>query len=127
MITPYTHEKHYEPLKKWLAHRGIKIPPRAMFSDFGYCVNDTAIGFLFKTNSRQAFIDNIAANPEKSKPERDLALRALYKELEDEARRCGYLLVTTLSNLETMKSRFENTGYRPFGTVTLFFKSLIGG
>lgn len=126
MITPYSHTMHYEMLKTWLTVRSMPTPEKDMFSDLGFCVDNTAIGFLFLTNSKQAYIDNIAANPEKSVNQRDRCINALINTLEAAARENGYKVVSVLANIPTMKKRFAWRGFRKHDDYSLFYK-FIGG
>lgn len=122
MIVPYAHEEHYQMLGHWLAHRGIPVPDKDMFSTFGYCVDDIAIGFLFFTNSKQAYIDNIAVDPTKDHWTRDNCIVFLLHALEQAAVDHGCKLVTVLGNLPTMKKRFEKLAFKPHGDYTLYAK-----
>lgn len=126
MIVPYSHAMHYNMLKSWLLFRNIPVPEKEMFSDLGFCVDGTAIGFLFLTNSKQAYIDNIAANPEKSETQRDKCLNVLINILEAAAKDNGYKLISVLANLPTMKKRFAWRGFRKHNDYSLFYK-FIGG
>ena len=124
MIVPYSHKSHYEMVKSWLAYRKMAPPEQRLFSTTGFVVDDTAIGFLMCTNSRQFYIDHIVANPKRSKSDRDKALRFLFKALEETAREAGALLVVVLANLPTMTRRISEMGYTKGGEYSLFFKQL---
>lgn len=126
MIERYTHDKHYDMVKQWLFFRGMGVPEKDMFSSYGLCVNNAAIGFLFLTNSKQAYIDNIAANPEKTEAERDHSLTTLIKALELAAIEKGSTFVSVLANIPTMKKRFVWSGYKKHNDYSLFYKN-IGG
>lgn len=127
MIEAYSHDRHYAMLGDWLRARGITIPPPRLFSDHGYCVDRTAIGFLFRhPNCGQAFIDNIAANPEATPGERDVALDTLLRQLAADARHAGCEAITILGNLPAMKRRFEKLGYRAHGDYTLYVQHFSG-
>lgn len=126
MIVPYSHTMHYDMLKSWLSSRGVDIPEKKMFSDHGYCVDNTAIGFIFFTNSKQAYIDNIAANPEKTEQQRDKCINALINTLETAAKENGYEMISVLANIPTMKKRFAWRGFRKHNDYSLFYK-FIGG
>lgn len=126
-VLPYSHALHYERVEAWLNARGQRIPDKALFSDLGCVVDGIAVGFLFLTNSRQAYIDHIAADPAAPKAKRDLALKFMLKFLEETAKETGALLVTTLTRNPSMARRLGEVGYtkheEDFG---LFFK-VVGG
>jgi len=126
MIVPYSHTMHYDLLKSWLAARGVEIPEKRMFSDYGFCVDNTAIGFIFFTNSKQAYIDNIAASPDKTENQRDKSLNVLINALELAAKENGYEMVSVLANIPSMKKRFAWRGFRKLNDYSLFYK-FIGG
>lgn len=130
MIEPYDHGTHIARLTAWLGKHGISVPDRRLFSDLGFVVDNAALGFLFLTNSKQAYIDHVAANPDVPVEKRDLALTELFEKLESLAREKGVLLVTALASLPTMKRRFEGRGYKVHGThgmFSLYYKTLEGG
>lgn len=125
-IKNYNHDDHYIMLEKWLNAKTLTIPPKSFFSDCGICVNNIAIGFLFKTNSKQAYIDHVAADPNSSYEDRQEALDFLFKYLEDIASKEGYEIITGLARLPTMKTRFEDNNYKIHNDYTLYYKILEG-
>lgn len=128
VVETYSNARHYEMVCRWLAHRGMPNPDKRLFSPTGFVVDETAVGFVMLTNSRQMYIDHIAADPTKTPKQRDVALCFLIKALEDIARSHGAILVTVLANLPAMKKRFEKLGYLKHGDYTLYFKQLgLGG
>lgn len=126
-IESYDHGTHIARLTSWLSKHGITVPDRRLFSDLGIVVDGTAIGFLFLTSSRQAYIDHVAADPGAPVEKRDQALTALFDTLEGVAKEKGCLLVTALAALPTMKRRFESRGYKAHGNFSLYYKTLEGG
>lgn len=125
IIDHYIHEKHFPLLADWLSRYGIKVPPRELFSDLGVVVDGCAIGFLFKGgNSKTAYIDHVAADPGIEPGRRGNALDELFAYLEGSARRDGYVMVTALASLPTMRRRFEGRGYTRHGEYGLYFKLL---
>ena len=111
-------------VKSWLAHRKMAPPEQRLFSSTGFVVDDTAIGFLMVTNSKQMYIDHIVANPARSSKERDEALKTLFHALEVAAREAGALLVTVLANLPVMSERLSKVGYHKHGDYSLYYKQL---
>lgn len=126
MIESYQHETHYELLSKWLSAYDFPAIPKQYFSDIGFCVDRTAIGFLFVTYGRQAYIDNLVMDREAPAPQREEAMITLLDLLERTAKHAGCELVTVLGKLPTMKRRFEQLGFRAVGDYTLYYKT-IGG
>lgn len=126
MIEKYEHEKHYSLVERWLLARGMKPQSKELFSNEGTVVNGNAIGFLFVTNSKQAYIDNFVSNPGASKEERDLALDELIENLEERAKFVGVKLLNVVTGLDSIKERFEKHGYLKNGNAPLYFK-YVGG
>ena len=112
MIEIYSHDQHYNLLRSWLAAHDIIVPPKDLFSDIGLCVNRKAIGFLFLTNSPQAYMDNIAADPKIDKSLRDSNLRVLTDALTAIAQQKGVKILNTLTSLATMKERLYDMNFK---------------
>lgn len=126
MTEVYSHKEHYERLCRWLAHHGIKQPDKEFFSDIGFCIDGIAIGFLFTTNSKLCYMDNVAADPD-AKPEvRELALDKLFRRIEIEACAHGKRLLIAACELPSLKLRLMNHGYQRHGEMTLFYKRFGG-
>lgn len=126
MIAKYEHDKHYTQLVDWLAHKNMPKPDPTFFSDCGYCIDGNAIGFLLKTNSRQCYLDHVAANPHVSREKRDLALNTLFHVIETKAKEEGFGLIIALSEIPSMKERLLDHSYRAYRDFTPFFKFLRG-
>ena len=124
MIVKYEHEKHYDSLVDWLAHKNMPKPDPSYFSDCGFCIDGNAIGFLFKTNSRQCYMDHVAANPHVDKEARDRSLDTLFRVIEVTAKEAGFGLIIALAELPSMKARFLDHSYRAYRDFTLFYKLL---
>ena len=124
LVERYSDKKHFYMLTRWLKARGVPEQDRHLFSDYGLCVDGIAIGFLFKTNSAYAYIDNAAADPEVSKETRDIAVRKLFLLLEAEAVKCGYKILFVLANLVTMEKRLRDIGYYEMGEYSYYAKRI---
>lgn len=122
MMEAYSHEKHYDKLRRWLRRRDIVVPPKEHLSRLGYCMDGIAIGFLLVTSAKQAFIDHIAADPDTTKIDRDSALVKLIRALEIDAFTIGMEVVTTLTQNPSMKSRLQDLGFNSMGEYSLYFK-----
>lgn len=125
-IQIYNNSDHYEMLCHWFIKRDLPIPKKEMLSDLGLVVNNTAIGFLFKTNSKTAYIDNIVTNPSMLSLERDNALKILLGDLILAAKKAEYSIITMLSNTPDMDNRLFKLGFSNFGIYSLYYKN-IGG
>ena len=79
---------------------------------------------MFLTNSRQAYIDHVAADPDATREKRGTALNHLIGRLEEKAKENKVLLVTALAKLPAMRRRFDGHGYTCYGDYGLYFKVL---
>lgn len=125
MIEVYEHSKHYLTICEWLAARGIPKPDRTLLSDTGIVVNRAAVGFLFMTNSKQCYLDHVAADPKASKEERDEALNILFDAIQDLAAADGYTVMIALSNLSPVNDRLTKHGFKTYKDFTLYYKLLV--
>lgn len=123
-IVLYNDKEHYDTLCTWMQRHDLQAPNPKMLSDFGMVVNKTAIGFLFMTNSKTAYIDNIVTNPVMKSQERHIALNLLLKNLEFAAKKNGYKLITVLSNQSDMDVRLFSLGFRSHGAYSLYYKEI---
>lgn len=126
-VEVYSHERHYRLLENWLCAYGLQIPHPSLFSDIGFVVDGIAIGFLFPTPSKQAYMDHVATDPYSNPRDRNLALNALFKNIETEATKRGFWMITALAKLPVMKQRFLHHQYEPYGDYTLFYRTLLEG
>jgi hypothetical protein len=124
MIRAFDMERDYDTLCGWLNHHRIADPDPHFFSDCGFVVDEKAIGFLFKTNSKSCYIDHVAADPAATPADRQLALLKLFRHLEETAKADGFDMITALAKLSAMKQHFEGRQFKPFGDFTLYFKFL---
>lgn len=124
VVEMYDHKRHAGVISKWLKAKNLTLPDERLLSPHGIIMNATAIGFLVKTDSKVAYIDHVATNPQATKEYRKESLDFLFKFLENEARRCGYLMVQALASLPIMRSRFENSEYSHYGEFGLYYKVL---
>lgn len=97
-------------------------PNKDLMSDVGLLINDAAMGFLFKTNSKVCFIDNLVTNKAKTSEERHNALNILLKNLDWMAKKSGFKAIQVLCDTPNMDKRLFELGYKSHGAWTLFFK-----
>lgn len=126
IIESYSQKEHLPLLTRWLKAHGLKPRPELLPADSGFVADGCAIGFLVRTNSRRAEIDNVAADPGVTPARRDAALKALFLHLEAMARSEGYLVITALATLPAMRRRFEGRGYARHGEYGLYHRNLGG-
>lgn len=122
MVKRYNPFLHFEKLQGWLPAFNIPVPNPDSLPEFGLIVDDIAIAFLVRTDCSQAYIDFVITDPRSEKLKRDRALKTLFLELETQAKREGFEVVTTLVNLPSHIERVKRLGYQAHGDFTLFRK-----
>lgn len=123
-VEKFDYEKHSPSVRTWLAARGMDLPHRRLLSDLGYVVGGKIVGFLFTTNSGQAYIDNVAADPKSSAEERAELIGVLLDVLEGSAREKGIDMITALASMPAVKDKLEHRGFAEHGEYTLYYKVL---
>lgn len=118
--------RHHDSLCAWMRAHKLPEPEPHILSDVGLIINNCAIGFLFKTNSKTCYIDNIVTNPLKKSGERHEALNMLLKNLDWMARKSGFEVITILTNTPEMDKRVGELGYKNHGAFSLFGKETGG-
>lgn len=123
---PYVHEKHYKLLCGWLWAKGIPAPNPQFFPVYGFIVDGCAIGFLVRTDSKQSYMDYVAADPDVAQRKRDEALNFLFRHVQEEARKQGFFGMTALADLPAMQVRLARHGFNKVRDFSLYFKFLGG-
>lgn len=119
MIREYT-DNDYEMVCDWLQAKDIPRPDKNFFSSIGCVADNAAVGFLFTTNSKICYLDNIAANPNVSSHLRSEAINKVICELQNKAKELGFEFAIVLADLPAMKSRFLSHGFTAFKNMTVF-------
>lgn len=114
--------KHRGMLERWLAHYCVPMPEDDVMSDLGYVADNIAAAFLFKTQSKVCYIDNVAGDPDSIVEARNAALEEVLRKLELDAFNEGFKLITVLAKLPRMTARLERLGYRRHGDYSLYFR-----
>src|SRR4029077_20651461 len=125
-MVKYNNKEHYQLLCSWFRARKMPIPLPEFLSDCGYVVNNNCIGFLFKTNSKQCYIDNVIVDPKATTEQREESLISLFKHLQNIATEEDYLLMFAMVELPNMKRRFAELNFNMYKDYTLFYKLLQG-
>lgn len=125
MVRAYSHSEHFPLLREWFTARQMPVPRPELLPDCGFVALGVAIGFLIKTNSKIARIDNVIVLPEADEKTRDAALLCLFDALEGEAKRSGFVMIEAFPGGAKMVARFARCQYRKFGEYTLMFKEVI--
>jgi hypothetical protein len=124
MTRHYSHNEDFPAVREWLRARRIAVPDPSYLPDCGFVALGVAIGFLVKTNSKVARIENIIVDPNADEKTRNAALYSLFNALESEAKRCGYSMIEVLSGGANMTARLARCRFRKFGEYSLLYKEV---
>jgi hypothetical protein len=106
----YVREEHFELVRGWLRSREQDIVPRAL-PENGFIVPGKAAGFLYRTDSSVAWIENIVAAPGLSREERNEAVDAVVAAIIERAKELGFELLVGYTLLDVVVKRAERFGF----------------
>ena len=111
-MTPvrYVREEHFEQIRSWLRFRSEDIVPKAL-PENGFIVPGKAAGFLYRTDSSVAWIENIVAAPGLSREERSEAVDAVFTAIIERARELGFELLVGYTVLDAVVQRAQRFGF----------------
>lgn len=120
----YTPED-YEVLKTWWEARGMDYIPERFLSGFGVMVENVASGFIYKTDSCMAIIENFISNPNTPKEIRDQAIDQIIQLLLDYAATQGIESLVAFSDLPVIIERAKKFSFAvPEGSYKMMIRSV---
>lgn len=81
----YNAEEHYIQVCDWAKARGIAEPLRGLLPDMGRIVPGVAVVFLYRTDSKLGFIENLISNPVVKYPLASEAIEACIEAIQKDA------------------------------------------
>jgi hypothetical protein len=124
MIEMYDREKHLEMIGQWYDRRGQKRVLEYLYPPTGFVVPDTAAGFLAKTDSGFAIMENFISNPQAYEVDREVALKSIIFELEHVALEAGYQYLMAYSDSERIGFYADFDGGKVIAEATIYGKEL---
>ena len=107
---PFVPELHFEHVKGWLQHWNESMTPEAL-PKTGFIIPDKAVGFLYRTDSSMALIENLVARPGLSREERNEAVDAIVTAVCEEAARQGFKTLLGYTVLDAVVKRAQRHGF----------------
>ncbi|AEI68032.1 hypothetical protein [Corallococcus macrosporus] len=107
---PYVPELHFEHIKSWLQHWDEVVTPDGL-PQTGYVIPGKAAGFLYRTDSSLAMIENLVAAPGLSKEERNEAVDLIVAAICTESARLGFKILLGTTQLDAVVKRAEKHGF----------------
>lgn len=111
-IVPFIYEEHANEVKAWGAKHEFPLPPKEFLPDVGLVVNDAAVGFVYTTNSKMAWIEWVFANPDKTAEERKESLDHLMSALEKVAIIGGMKVLFSASGTHAYREILGRNGFQ---------------
>ncbi len=104
---------HGPVVSEWIRARGLgeNAGDLSLLPTSGFVIGGIAVGFIYLTNSRLAFMDGFMTDPTSDRRERDLALDLLIVALFDEARELGYTAVAGTTSAQPLADRLAQHGF----------------
>lgn len=132
MIEPNFKKRRYDPLcdyeiiAAWGRDRGFPIIPPDHFPEFGIIVENYCVGFLYRTDSKIAWLEWVISNPNTDKVNRSNALDEMIRSLLKEAQDQGFKTVLSSCQSSSLIRRYtDNHGFLAGETgMTNMVKSL---
>jgi|GEM_PF-1117745 hypothetical protein len=112
---PYVPELHFEQLKGWLQFWNESMTQDAL-PQSGFIIPGKAAGFLYRTDSSVALIENLVAAPGMSREERTGYVDAIVAAICAEAARLGFKLLLGYTQLDAVVKRAERFGFTYVGS-----------
>ncbi|GHG84957.1 hypothetical protein [Comamonas sp. JC664] len=109
-LEPYVPELHFEHIKAWLQSWDEIVTPDGL-PQTGFVVPGKAAGFLYRTDSSLALIENLVAAPGLSKEERNEAVDLVVAAICKEATRLGFKILLGTTQLDAVVKRAEKHGF----------------
>lgn len=114
----------YQSISSWQAARGKNAPPLELLPPTGFIVKDLAVGFIYYTQSRLAFIEHYIANPLADKAARAQAMDIITQMICLDAQMRGVKILvagTQIKNIETLALK---NGFKSVGQQNTFVKEI---
>jgi hypothetical protein len=111
-LTPvlFVRELHFEEILRWNQARK-EVLTADILPQTGYIIPGKAAGFLYRTDSAVAWIENLVASPGLSREERSQAIDAIVKAVSTEARRLGFKMLLGYTVLDAVVKRAQRLGF----------------
>jgi hypothetical protein len=111
-MTPirYVREEHFEQIREWFRFRKEDIVPKAL-PENGFIIPGKAAGFLYRTDSSVAWIENLIAAPDLSREERNQAVDAIVAAVVERAKELGFDVLLGYTVLDVVVQRAKRFGF----------------
>jgi hypothetical protein len=106
----YVREEHFEQIRDWMRFRNEDLVP-GVLPENGFIIPGKAAGFLYRTDSSVAWIENLVAAPGLSREERSQAADAIVAAVIERATELGFELLLGYTVLDVVVERAKRFGF----------------
>lgn len=114
-VKEFNIDDDYEILVDWWLKHGSNSPKKSHLSSTGLIIKINSIpiciGFLYNTDSKISFFEQVIVNPSVDKKLRDLALPMLIKKIKEIAKERGYELLCSSISIPRYIKRLKDEGF----------------
>lgn len=101
----------YEQVKIWAHARGLNMLDADCFPVLGRIVDGYAAGWIYRTDSRLGYIDNLISNPDADAAETDRAIDCVAKALMCDAQEYGVKQLQAMTFIPGISARAKALGW----------------
>lgn len=110
----------FDDIRTWFEARDSQMPERSLFPRIGFIISGIAAGFIYFTDSDVAIIDGYISNPNTDSKTRSDALNEITQSLIKYAQFQKIKLIKCDTQLEAIKRRALDFGFKHLGTYESF-------
>ncbi len=111
---PYVPEQHFEQVRAWLRFRDEEMTPEAL-PRTGFIIPGKVAGFLYRTDSSVAWIENLVAAPTLEREERNKLVDAIVTAISQKAKALGFKRLVGYTVLDVVVRRAKRHGFQHVG------------
>ena len=104
-------ELHYPAFCKWTRFYELNPLPLQFLPQSGFVVEGVAMGFMYRTDSKMALIENLSANPMIPRQTATRGLDAVVTAIAEEGRALGFEVLIGYTNVEAVIQRALRHGF----------------
>lgn len=123
MVRAYT-EDDYKFIVEWMESRALDPLPKDVIPEVGGIVYGIACGFIYKTDSKMAYMEHYISNPFAERHARKQAMQMVTAYLIKQARDAGFKYLYASSYKTTICTLARENGFKYIGNQLAFLKEL---
>ena len=124
MVRAYTADD-YKFVVEWMESRALDPLPKDVIPEIGGIVDGIAVGFIYKTDSKMAYMEHYISNPFAERHSRKQAMQMVTAYLIKQARDAGFTYLYANSDKTTICTLAKENGFKYIGNQLAFLRELI--